>query len=38
MLEMARLGFSLVWLGLLWFGLNPRLKKMAGKILAGKKQ
>ena len=39
---MARLGFSFVWLGLFWLGsfwfdLFPCLKKMAGKIPAGKK-
>ena len=33
---MARLGFILVWLGLACFGLFPCLKKMAGKISAGK--
>ena len=39
MLEIARLGFSLVLHGLFWFGLFPFLKKkMAGKITSGKKQ
>ena len=35
-LEMLRLGFCLVWLGLIWFGLFPCLQKIAGKIPAGK--
>ena len=34
---MARLGFSLVWLDLACFGLFRCLKKMARKIMAGKK-
>ena len=34
---MARLGFSLVWLGLFWFGLLPCLKKTAEKIAAEKR-
>ena len=29
---MFRLDFSLVWIGLIWFGLFPRLKKIAAKI------
>ena len=33
---MAKLGFSLVWLCLLWFGLFPCFKKNAGKTPAGK--
>ena len=33
---MARLGFSLVSLGLLRFGLFPCLKKLAGKLMTGK--
>ena len=35
-LEMARLGFILVWVGLFWFYFFTCLKKMAGKIPAGK--
>ena len=43
MLEMARLGFHLVWLGLFWFskfwfGLFPCLKKIARKLPVEKKQ
>ena len=36
MLEMARVGFSMTGLGLIWFGLFPCLKNIAGAILAGK--
>lgn len=36
-IEIARLGFKLVWLDLFWFRLFPCLKKqMTGEILAGK--
>ena len=32
---MARLGFTLVWLGLFWFGLFPCLKEKGGGNTGG---
>ena len=37
-LEVVRLGFSLVWLGLIWYGWFPCLEKMTGKTPADKEK